>query len=123
SDSHRRQAEARAMADSGIAYAAAMLSNPDTFTNTLNSNPLNNAGVFQGQLVLSGARPELNGRFSLVAPLNPGESQAADGSMFRYGVIDESGKINLNSLLKWDPTGQKGHDLLMLLPNMTEDIA
>jgi type II secretory pathway component PulK len=123
SDSYRRSAQARATADSGIHYAMALLSNSDAFTNTLNSNPYDNSGVFQAQMIQAAdaGKPQL--RFSIIAPLGPGETQSASGGVFRYGVIDESGKINLNSLLKWDSTGQKGHDLLMLLPNMTDDVA
>ena len=37
--------------------------------------------------------------------------------------MDESGKINLNALMKLDPTGQVAFDVLMKLPNMTEGIA
>src|SRR6185312_3329208 len=36
---------------------------------------------------------------------------------------DEGGKLNINSLISLDPTGQLLHDALMQLPNMTEDIA
>jgi type II secretory pathway component PulK len=111
------------MADSGIHYAMALLSNSDAFTNTLNSNPYDNAAAFQNVMVQAADAGKAQARFSIVAPLSPDETQTATGALFRYGVIDESGKINLNSLLKWDPTGQKGHDLLMLLPNMTDDIA
>jgi type II secretory pathway component PulK len=42
---------------------------------------------------------------------------------FHFGVIDECGKINLNAMMKLDPSGQILHDVLMKLPNMTEDIA
>jgi type II secretory pathway component PulK len=122
-DTYRKSAQARAMADSGIHYAMAVLSNPDTVTNTLNSNPFDNSGAFAAQMIQAADPGKRQPRFSIVAPLSPDETQTASGALFRYGVIDESGKINLNSLLKWDATGQKGHDLLMLLPNMTDDIA
>jgi type II secretory pathway component PulK len=127
-DTFKRAAQARASADSGVHYAAALLANPDAFTNTLSSNPFNNPGAFQGTVVLPNDQPRLQGRVSIVSPLIPGEMATLGGQAYRYGVIDESGKINLNVLLKWDPTGQKGHDLLMQLAqqypdlNLTEDI-
>jgi len=122
-DTFSKAAQARAQADSGVHYAAAMLANSDAFTNNLNSNPFNNPTAFQGYLVSPNDQPRLQGRFSIVSPLIPGETSSVGGQAFRYGVIDESGKINLNMLLKWDATGQKGHDLLMLVPNMTEEAA
>src|SRR5262249_55584203 len=62
------------------------------------------------------------GRFSLIAPpsLDPGSGAGTDPY---FGVVDESGKINPNALMRLDPTGQQLHDVLMKLPNMTEDIA
>src|SRR6266849_7188222 len=68
SDSYRKQAQARAMADSGIHCAMAMLSNSDAFTNTLNSNPYDNAAAFQNQMVQAAeaGKPQL--RFSIIAP-------------------------------------------------------
>jgi hypothetical protein len=46
-DSYSRAIQARSMADSGIYYTAALLSNPDAYTNTLNSNPFENPQAFQ----------------------------------------------------------------------------
>src|SRR5437868_456241 len=45
--SYTHAVQARSLADSGVDYVAAILSNPDTFTSTLNSNPYNNPQVFQ----------------------------------------------------------------------------
>src|SRR5262249_10318162 len=104
-------------------YAAAMLSNPDAFTNTLYSNPYDNANVFQGVTVNPQDRERFQGRFSLIAPFNPGDPAAGGSQPFRFGVLDESGKINLNALMQIDSSGQILHDMLMKLPNMTEDIA
>jgi type II secretory pathway component PulK len=120
-DSSRRSAQARDLADSGIHYAAALLSNPDSMTNLLNNNPFDNTQAFQAQPVGAGDQ-HAQGLFSVVAPLWPDDAVSGTQS-YRYGVIDESGKINLNALLQLDSSGQKAHDLLMLLPNMTEDIA
>src|SRR5262249_8409208 len=118
--SHLRMAQAQAAADSAIHYAAALLSNPDSFTNTLNSNPYDNPAVFQGVLVSSG-NSRFPCRFSVIALPDPDDPPV--NQPFLYGVTDETGRINLNALMKLDSSGKVAHDMLMLLPNMTEDVA
>jgi type II secretory pathway component PulK len=122
-DSSWKAVEARAAAESGIHYAAAMLSNADAFSGTLGSNPYDNQGAF-ADIPIGVRNGNNNGSsFSLVTPI-PVDSTTGQGPQsFRYGVIDESGRINLNALLKIDSTGQAAHDMLMKLPNMTEEIA
>src|SRR5947207_701888 len=119
-DSYTRSAQARALADSGVHYTAALLSNSDSFTNTLNSNPFDNAQVFQGVLVSQNDIARFQGRFSVVARLSPDDSTSST-QPFRYGVTDEAGKINLNALMQLDSSGKIAHDMLLMLPNMTED--
>ncbi len=121
-DSYTRSAQAKAMANSGIHYAAAALSNADNLANLLNSNPFDNPGVFQGVLVQPHEHPRFQGRFCLIAAIDP-DDPAASGQGYRFGVLDESGKINLNAVMRLDSSGQVLHDMLMTLPNMTEDIA
>jgi type II secretory pathway component PulK len=122
-DSYTRSAQARAYADSGIDFASAILSNPDTFTNTLNSNPFNNPSVFQGISVTpDGTQTHAQGLFSIIAPLGPDDTPS-DALPYRFGVIDEGGKINLNALMQMDSSGQMLYNMLMQLPNMTEDVA
>jgi type II secretory pathway component PulK len=121
-DSYTRSAQARALADSGIHFTAAMLSNPNSYGSTLNGNPYDNPQVFQGVIVSPDDRPRFQGRFSIVARLGPDDT-ATSSQPFRYGVTDESGKINLNALMLLDSSGKIAHDMLILLPNMTEDIA
>jgi type II secretory pathway component PulK len=114
-----RSAQARAFAESGIHYAAAMLANPDNYNGTLGGNPWNNPGVFQGQSVQSDNN--IQGYFSLLAP--PSLDDTGNLNAPYYGVADESAKINVNAVMKLDPTGQQLHDMLVQLPNMTEDVA
>jgi type II secretory pathway component PulK len=121
-DSSLRLLQARCFAESGIDYAAGLLSNPATFAGVLNSNPFNNPTAFQGVMVSPADHPRFQGRFSICAPLDPNES-ANDGLPFRYGVSDESAKININALLQIDKTGNTARAMLMALPNMTEAIA
>ena len=121
SDSSLRALQAKAMADSGIHYAAALLSDPNSFTGTLNSNPYSNSTAFQGIQAFNDQVTGRIGRFSILAPVDPDNNTT--GQTFLYGVTDESGKININALIKVDSTGQVAHDTLMKLPNMTEEIA
>lgn len=117
-----RARQARALAASGIYYAAALLSDKDSFAGRLGSNPYDNSGAFQGIEVGTSNNPRLQGRFSVIAPLSPDETgNGAEG--FRYGVTDESSHININALMQIDPSGKILHDALMKLPNMTEDVA
>jgi hypothetical protein len=122
-DSYSRSAQARALADSGVQYVAALLSSPDNITNLLNGNPYDNAQDFSGIAVGSSDHPRLQGRFSILALLDP-DDPAVSAQPYRFGVADESGKINLNALLQLDSSGQVAHDMLMkLAPNtLTEDI-
>ena len=111
-DSIARSLEAQALADSGIQYTAALLSNAGTFSSVLNSAPWDNPAAFQGILVQPNDHPKFRGRFSIVSP--PGPDEAPSGSTaFHYGVTDEGGKINLNSLMAIDASGKLLHDTLM----------
>jgi type II secretory pathway component PulK len=106
-----RAVQARALAESGIHFSASLLSNPTAFSQTLNGNPYSSS-LFQNQ----GSDASGPGRFSLVAP-----NDTFDG--YRFGVTDETGKINLNALVQLDKTGNLASQILQLLPNMTPDIA
>jgi type II secretory pathway component PulK len=117
-----RASQARAAAASGIYYTAALLSDPDSFTGVLGSNPYDNASEFQDIPLGDGDSDRSLAKFSVVAPLGVDESPA-DATSFRYGVIDESSKINPNALMQIDPTGTVLYNSLMLLPNMTADVA
>jgi type II secretory pathway component PulK len=118
----RRAAQARALAGSGVNYTAALLSNPDSLASILNGNPYDNPQAFQDVLVAESDNPRLRGRFSVLALLDP-DDPAAGSQPYRFGVLDETGRLNLNALFKLDSSGQVLHDRLMTLPNMTEDIA
>src|SRR5262245_55006910 len=73
-DSYTRSVQAMAAADSGIHYAAALLSNPDAMTNTLNNNPWDNPSSFQAVLVHDAEQSRARGRFSILAPVDPDDS-------------------------------------------------
>jgi type II secretory pathway component PulK len=114
-----RQAQALALADSGVHYAAALLSNADTMANTLNHNPYSNSALFANVAVPGDEGKGFKGKFTLLAP--PDNSNP--NGDFRHGVIDEGGKLNLNSLIMWDSSGNMAQAVLSQLPNMTTDAA
>jgi type II secretory pathway component PulK len=120
-DSYTRSGQAKAYAASGVHYVAAIVGNSTNFTNVLNGNPYDNPGAFQGIVVAPSDQASLQGRFSIVSPLGPDDS-ATTTNPFHYGLTDESGKINLNALVKQHANDGKAHDILINLPNMTEEI-
>jgi len=120
--SYTRATQARTAAESGINYAAILLSDPNAFANQLNSNPFNNPTMFQAIPVSEGNGPPVY--FSVIAPLGPDEQQSNTMS-FRYGAVDESGKINVNGLLQADPSGTLAAQILTSLlgdPNVANAI-
>lgn len=121
--SFTRAAQARAFAESGVHYAAAFLSNAEPITDTdrLSRYPFENS-TFKDHPVDASDLPGNQGRFSIVVPDTSNQSSTGAQS-FRYGMLDESSKINLNALMKLDASGKVAHDMLLTLPNMTEEIA
>ena len=112
-------AQARAAARSGVHYAAAMLSDPAILNGELGGNPYAD-GAFTPQTVGTGTGTGADARFVLVAVLSDG----AGGFEQRYGcVLDEASRLNINTLIQLDDSGQLLYDALMKLPNMTEDVA
>jgi hypothetical protein len=111
-------AQARVAAASGVNYVAALLADPTTRADVL-SNSLNNPSLFQGIPVRTDpARSRKDASFSIVAFDNFGGSAGP-----RYGITDEGGKLNINSLIKLDPTGEVLYNALLKLPDMTADVA
>lgn len=108
--------QARMLADSGAEYVAAMLSQRgETGTENLQANPES----FLGVLVSDSPNARGRGRFTVIAPVEQDET----ATRVRYGLMDESAKLNLNLLDKLDLTEEESRALLMGLPGMTEDIA
>lgn len=123
-DSFQRSAQARALAESGIYYAAAVLSTPPTSSTSSGSviNIYNNSSLFGGILVSQNDNTRLQGRFSIVSPVGP--DQMGQSPTFYYGVIDEGSKLNLNTLLALDSSGQTMNTLLtnLNLPGLTPNV-
>lgn len=93
-----RNAEAKALADSGIHYAMALLADKTAFSaSPLNGNPYDNRDAFMD-------RPLGNGRFSIVS-IDYANNTGTGNVGLKYGAIDEAGKININALFQLDPSG------------------
>ncbi len=116
-----RAAQLRHFADSGVHYAAMMLATPNNISSMLGGNPYDNDDRFKNILVPDFDGSGQAGRFTLVAPIDP--DQTSGGGVFRAGVTDETGKININAFMKRDPSGDTLYNMLVKLPNMSADIA
>lgn len=112
--------QARLMAESGVETVKYFLSQDEATRVEMGGN-YNNPGMFQGMTVIPSTDLESRGSFTVVSPL-PDESGTGVGSGVRYGLEDESGKLNLNILLLADQLGSS-RDLLMAIPGMNEEIA
>ena len=127
-----RQIQAKHLADSGLEYTKLFLARPES--EIVESGGLwNNEDSFRGIAAVADINnPDRNadiGRFTLVAP-NMTDDGIPEGT--RYGLINESSKININALPYHDFYDQLrnrdaepviARDILMALPDMTERIA
>jgi DNA uptake protein ComE-like DNA-binding protein len=112
-------AQARASADSGVEMAKQFLelqTSEQDYRGGLYDNPQRMRDV----LVIDDDTPRNRARFSLVAPLH----QENRPSSIRFGLEDESTKINLRTILKADQASPDGaKNMLLALPGMTDAIA
>jgi DNA uptake protein ComE-like DNA-binding protein len=114
-----QKAQARALADSGVEMARQFVLQ-DTDTQSQLGGWYDNPQQFRGVLVVNDQQPQRRGRFTIVAPRV--EQDSVTG--VRFGLEDESARLNLNWLLQVDKTTSgSGRKILMGLPGMTEDIA
>lgn len=115
-----RQLQANNMAESGVEYCKAlMMQDPETIKQS--GGLYGNANLFQGVLVNDDSIASGRGRFTVVAP-----DLTTDGYYggMRYGLENESARLNLNTILFADQSEEgASRKLLMALPGMTESIA
>ncbi len=116
-----RQVQSRYLVDSGVDYARLFLAQNESSIKEL-GGLYDNPTYFQAISVgVDDANPVNNGRFTIIAP-NLDEEGNPGG--FRYGLVDESTRANLNILVFVDSAySGGGQQLLMALPLMTEEIA
>jgi hypothetical protein len=111
-----RQAESRAFADSGVELAAAVIAAPETEED---ASLYHNPNRFRGVLLRESENARGRGYFSVITPV---ETDPA-GTALRNGLIDESGRLNLNQLLSFELDETQTREMLMYLPDMTEEVA
>jgi len=117
---HGTQIQSRYTAASAIEYLQYLLT-LDALSLEQSGGLHDNPGAFQGILVRDALDPRDRLKFSIIAPMD--QLGIATG-MVRFGLENESGRINLNLLLRYDeadPGSARG--VLMFLPGMTEEIA
>jgi len=117
---HIRQTQARCQAESGIEFIRAMaIQEPDVLQQS--GGLFDNPSLFQGKLVIDDPLAAFRGRFTIIAPQM---NSAGYYAGIRYGLENESARLNLNTLLLADSYEEDGaQQLLMALPGMTEPIA
>lgn len=111
-----RQAESRAFAESGLELAAATIGAPESSNDEFSYN---NPERFQAQLMREGETERGQGYFAVVAAVESGSGKGG----IRFGLMDESGRINLNAIVAMEMGDEDTRNMLMYLPNMTEELA
>ena len=116
-----RRVQSKYLVDSGLDYVRLFLSNSDS-TIRDRGGRWDNADLFQAvPVAVQTANPGMTGYFSVVSSSLDGEG-TPEG--LRFGLVDESSKINLNTLPYSDGLFPgTGRSILMTLPEMTEEIA
>jgi DNA uptake protein ComE-like DNA-binding protein len=112
----------RLLTESGIEYLRLFLSQTDSLVSQ-QGGLADNPGKMQSILVADDALADFRGRFTVLAP---GVVQGYY-STTRYGMENESAKLNLNTLVAESDGGDDQEDesreRLLALPDMTEQIA
>ncbi|HMP05288.1 MAG TPA: type II secretion system protein GspK, partial [Lacipirellulaceae bacterium] len=114
---HGRADQARRLSESGAEYVRAFLGETPTRIAALGGLAANST-YMQSLLAAAQDDPFARGRFTILAPAQLNGLYAG----VRYGLEDESAKLNLHVLLA-PGAEQYARDRLLALPNMTPDIA
>ncbi|MCI0332375.1 MAG: type II secretion system protein GspK [Planctomycetes bacterium] len=120
SRAHGRQLQARHMAESGVEYLKAVLAQ-DPLVIRDSGGLYVNPSMFQGVTLVNDPLGALRGQFTVIAP-----DITTDGLYggIRYGLENESSRLNLNTVLLADSSSDDAaRKLLMTLPGMTETVA
>lgn len=97
---HGRIVQSRALVDSGVAWIEQQTSQAAMLDQS--GGWIDNPAIFRAQLVADDTIDRDRGRFTVVAP----RMQYGSINGVRYGLEDESGRLNLNTLLLFDPVWQ-----------------
>ena len=112
--------QAKWLVDAGIDVARVHLLQPHTQRMSAGGD-FDNPTVFQAVNVIADPDPNLTGNFTMIAPNLDSDGYTAG---FRFGLEDESSRLNLNTLTIADKyAADGGREMLMALPGMTVDTA
>ena len=112
--------QAKWLVDAGIDVARIHLLQPHEQRMSAGGD-FDNPTVFQAVNVITDPDPNMTGNFTLIAPNLDSDGYTAG---FRFGLEDESSRLNLNALTLADKYATDGgREMLMALPGMTVDIA
>lgn len=115
-----RQVQTRALVESGVDTVRLFLMQDEATRNEA-GGLLNNPSYFQGIPVLLFDDLTQRANFTVLVPNLDDDANLVG---LRYGLEDESIRLNINALLAADQIQENaGRDLLMGLPGMTEDVA
>jgi hypothetical protein len=115
-----QQMQTRVLVDSGVEAVRMLLAAPDV-TRAEAGGIFDNSERLRGVTIIEDEDPKGRGCFSVICP-NLDSSGYLDG--VRHGLEDESTRLNLNTLITLDKgLPGTGRQLLMALPEMTEDVA
>lgn len=112
-----RAVQAQMLADSGVELVMTLLANPQLLEE-MGGNLYHNPMAFENVLVRDDARTAWRGRFSVLAAVEGSEEDAV-----RFGLFDESSRLNLNALLQMDSQGDQAAQALLGLPGMDSETA
>ncbi len=108
-----RAIQARVIADSGVAYASALLAG--NIEQSVGGNLWDNPEAF-ANVEVPNADARFAGRFHIISMASPDDLASNSGRPWRFGITDECGKINVNGLLALDKgAGDKGIAMLKAL--------
>jgi DNA uptake protein ComE-like DNA-binding protein len=112
------RAQDRLLAESGVEAMRVFLVQDEQMM-LESGGAFNNPDLLRGVLVTDGTHPQQVGRFSVLSPLWSEDGRSVLG--LRFGVEDESARINLNVLVAWENSVEgAGRAVLMQLPGMEE---
>lgn len=113
-----RRLQARVLAESGVDYVRSMLMLDETSLEE-RGGIYNNQAELSGNLVVDDLDLRDRGRFAVISP----NLENGYYSGIRYGLEDESTKLNLNVVAELDAAEGTGREILLTLPGMTDEIA
>lgn len=115
-DAYGRRVQSRVYAESAIELVAAHLESEDS---DVVPNYYHNPEAYHAVMMRDSVNARGRGRYSIVSSV---ENNAGTGAI-RFGLVNESSRLNLNSLVADGMSEEAARERLMFIPGMTEDIA